>query len=61
MGDRHHFNCTSFPMFEFIQLPTCVGGDLYADHLNLAGTRNKQCTFIVDPKDGITTTINHFL
>jgi hypothetical protein len=61
MGDRHHFNCTSFPMFEFIQLPTCVGGDLYADHLNLAGTRNKQCTFIVDPKDGITATINHFL
>lgn len=61
MGDRHHFNATSFPMFEFIQLPTCVGGDLYADHLNLAGTTTKQCTFVFDKDLGLTSITNHYI
>lgn len=61
MGDRHHFSAQSFPCFEFIQLPTCVGGDLYADHLNLAGTRNKQCTFIFHNTEGLLSTTNHYI
>lgn len=61
MGDRHHYTAKDFPTFEFIQLPTCVGGDLYADHLNVAGTRNKQCTFIFDKYDGLVEAINHYI
>ena len=61
MGDLHHYTAKDFPMFEFIQLPTCVAADKYADHLNLAGTRNKQLTFIFDNKKGLIETINHYL
>jgi hypothetical protein len=48
-------------MFEFIQLPTCVGGDLYADHLNLAGTTTKQCTFVFAKDLGLTSITNHYI
>ena len=61
MGDLHHFTSKDFPMFEFIQLPTCVSSDKYADHLNLAGTRNKQLTFIMDNDLGIKSIVNHYL
>ena len=61
MGDLHHYTSKDFPLFEFIQLPTCVAADKYADHLNLAGTRNKQLTFVMDNTLGIISTINHYL
>lgn len=60
MGDRHHHLQKSYTGFEFIQLPTLVDNDLYADHLNLHN-RPKQLAFILDANKGITHTINLFL
>ena len=61
MGDLHHYVAQDYPMFEFIQLPTVVAADAYADHLNLAGSRSKQCTFLFDNDKGLIQTINHYI
>lgn len=60
MGDRHHYSQKNYTGFEFIQLPTLVHNDLYADHLNLHN-RPKQLAFILDHKEGIIDTISIYL
>lgn len=60
MGDLHHHSYTDFPMFEFIQLPTIVKSDAYADGINLT-SRARQLTFICDNEKGIVQTISHYI
>lgn len=60
MGDRHHYNQKEMSSFEFIQLPTLVPSDEYADNLNLSGRARQMC-FVMDKKKGITKTFNFYI
>lgn len=60
MGDRHHYNQKEMSSFEFIQLPTLVPSDDYADNLNLS-SRARQICFVMDAQKGIIKTINFFI
>ena len=60
MGDRHHYNQKEMSSFEFIQLPTLVPSDEYADNLNLSGRARQMC-FVMNKKKGITKTLNFYV
>ena len=47
MGDLHHYHQKEMSSFEFIQVPTIVKNDEYADALNLR-SRPRQLSFIID-------------
>jgi hypothetical protein len=59
MGDLHHYHQKEMSSFEFIQVPTIVKNDEYADALNLR-SRPRQLSFIIDNKQGIKETIYHY-
>lgn len=59
MGDRHSYNQKEMSSFEFIQLPTLVGGDEYADALGLS-SRQRQMAFILDAEKGVTQMLNFY-
>lgn len=59
MGDRHHYSQKVMSSFEFIQLPTWVKNDEYADNMNL-NSRPRQITLLIDDNKGIEQTINHY-
>lgn len=57
MGDRHSYSQKMMSSFEFIQLPSIVESNVYADNLNLHNRPRQQC-FILDKTDGIIETIS---
>ena len=59
MGDRHHYLQKVMSSFEFIQLPTWVAHDEYAENLNLC-SRPRQITLVIDDQNGVEQVINHY-
>ena len=59
MGDRHHYLQKVMSSFEFIQLPTWVAHDEYAENLNLS-SRPRQITLVIDDENGVEQVINHY-
>lgn len=59
MGDLHHYSQKEMSSFEFIQVPTIVKDDEYADALNLR-SRPRQLGFIIKEGVGIKEVFNYY-